>query len=58
MPASARGSEWLEQVGKLFFAEQVQPTLIARAAEDRFLGEVGADFRDAYEGNREKTNDT
>lgn len=30
---------------------------IARAAEDRFLGEVGADFRDAYEGNREKTND-
>ncbi|MCC6518278.1 MAG: type VI secretion system-associated FHA domain protein TagH [Tabrizicola sp.] len=31
---------------------------IARAAEDRFLGEVGADFRDAYEGNREKTNDT
>lgn len=31
---------------------------IARAAEDRFLGEVGADFRDAYEGNGEKTNDT
>ncbi|MFD2103928.1 type VI secretion system-associated FHA domain protein TagH [Tabrizicola soli] len=31
---------------------------IARAAEDRFLGEVGADFRDAYEGNREKTDDT
>jgi type VI secretion system protein ImpI len=30
---------------------------IARAAEDRFLGEVGADFRDAYEGNRETTND-
>lgn len=30
---------------------------IARAAEDRFLGEVGADFRDAYEGNREKTDD-
>ena len=30
---------------------------IARAAEDRFLGEVGADFRDAYEGNREKTHD-
>jgi type VI secretion system protein ImpI len=25
---------------------------IAKAAEDRFLGEVGADFRDAYEGNR------
>ena len=22
---------------------------IAKAAEDRFLGEVGADFRDAYE---------
>lgn len=31
---------------------------IARAAEDRFLGEVGADFRNAYEGNREKTDDT
>jgi type VI secretion system protein ImpI len=31
---------------------------IARAAEDRFLGEVGADFRDAYEGNREKSNDS
>lgn len=30
---------------------------LARAAEDRFLGEVGADFRDAYEGNREKTHD-
>lgn len=30
---------------------------IARAAEDRFLGEVGADFRDAYEGNREKSDD-
>lgn len=30
---------------------------LARAAEDRFLGEVGADFRDAYEGNREKTDD-
>jgi type VI secretion system protein ImpI len=24
---------------------------IAKAAEERFLGEVGADFRDAYEGN-------
>ena len=31
---------------------------IARSAEDRFLGEVGADFRDAYEGNRRKTDDT
>ena len=31
---------------------------IARAAEDRFLGEVGADFRDAYEANREKTHDS
>ncbi len=30
---------------------------IARAAEDRFLGEVGANFRDAYEGNREKIDD-
>jgi len=27
---------------------------IAKAAEDRFLGEVGADFRDAYEQNRRK----
>ena len=27
---------------------------IARAAEDRFLGEVGENFRDAYEGNKEK----
>ncbi|MGB8814876.1 MAG: type VI secretion system-associated FHA domain protein TagH [Paracoccaceae bacterium] len=26
---------------------------IAKSAEDRFLGEVGADFRDAYEGNKE-----
>ncbi|MCX7888225.1 MAG: type VI secretion system-associated FHA domain protein TagH [Rhodobacteraceae bacterium] len=25
---------------------------IAKAAEDRFLGDVGADFRDAYEGRR------
>ena len=25
---------------------------IAKAAEDRFLGEVGSDFRDAYEQNR------
>lgn len=31
---------------------------IARAAEDRFLGDVGADFRDAYESNREKRDDT
>src|SRR5690606_12563046 len=30
---------------------------IARAAEERFLGEVGADFRDAYEGNRRKKDD-
>lgn len=30
---------------------------IARSAEDRFLGDVGADFRDAYEGNREKNDD-
>jgi type VI secretion system protein ImpI len=27
---------------------------IAKAAEGQFLGEVGADFRDAYEGNRAK----
>ena len=25
---------------------------IAKSAEERFLGDVGADFRDAYEGNR------
>jgi type VI secretion system protein ImpI len=31
---------------------------IARSAEDRFLGEVGADFRDAYEGNRRNSNET
>jgi type VI secretion system protein ImpI len=30
---------------------------IARAAEDRFLGEVGSDFRDAYEGNRRTGDD-
>ena len=28
---------------------------IARAAEDRFLGEVGADFRDAYESETRRT---
>lgn len=27
---------------------------IARAAEERFLGEVGADFRDAYEGHQKE----
>ncbi|WP_232520753.1 type VI secretion system-associated FHA domain protein TagH [Rhodobacter sp. CZR27] len=27
---------------------------MARAAEDRFLGEIGADFREAYEGQRRK----
>lgn len=27
---------------------------IARAAEDRFLGEIGADFREAYEGNPDR----
>lgn len=30
---------------------------IAKAAEDRFLGEVGADFRDAYEGKRRTGDD-
>ena len=30
---------------------------IARAAEDRFLGEVGSDFRDAYEGMRRTGDD-
>lgn len=30
---------------------------IARSAEDRFLGEVGADFRDSYEGARRKGHD-
>lgn len=28
---------------------------IAKAAEDRFLGEVGVDFRDAYEGETRRT---
>lgn len=28
---------------------------IAKAAEDRFLGEVGADFREAYEGETRRT---
>jgi type VI secretion system protein ImpI len=27
---------------------------IAKAAEDRFLGEVGADFREAYEDGRRR----
>ena len=31
---------------------------IARAAEDRFLGEVGADFRDAYEDERRRKDDS
>ncbi|MBN8632740.1 MAG: type VI secretion system-associated FHA domain protein TagH, partial [Rhodobacterales bacterium] len=44
--------------GKLWKAYTDRYKDIARAAEDKFLGEVGADFRDAYEGNREKTNDT
>ena len=30
---------------------------IAKAAEDRFLGEVGADFRDAYENETGRTDD-
>lgn len=30
---------------------------IARAAEDRFLGEVGGDFRDAYENRKEMHDD-
>lgn len=30
---------------------------IAKAAEERFLGEVGADFRDAYEGKRRTGDD-
>lgn len=29
---------------------------LARAAEDRFLGEVGADFREAYEGPERREN--
>jgi type VI secretion system protein ImpI len=44
--------------GKLWKAYTERYKDIARAAEDRFLGEVGADFRDAYEGNREKIDDT
>ena len=35
---------------KLWGLYQERYREIARAAEDRFLGEVGADFRDAYEG--------
>ena len=35
---------------KLWSLYQARYREIARAAEDRFLGEVGADFRDAYEG--------
>ncbi len=30
---------------------------IAKSAEDRFLGEVGADFRNAYEGETRRTDD-
>jgi type VI secretion system protein ImpI len=30
---------------------------IAKSAEDRFLGEVGADFRDAYENETRRTDD-
>ena len=30
---------------------------IAKSAEDRFLGEVGADFRDAYEGSTRRKDD-
>jgi type VI secretion system protein ImpI len=30
---------------------------MAKAAEDRFLGEVGADFREAYEGEPRRTDD-
>ncbi len=31
--------------------------IIARAAEDRFLGDVGSDFRDAYEGTKGRNSD-
>jgi type VI secretion system protein ImpI len=30
---------------------------IAKSAEDKFLGEVGADFRNAYEGENRRTDD-
>ena len=37
---------------KLWRLYQERYSDIAQTAEDRFLGEIGADFRDAYEGHR------
>lgn len=42
---------------KLWRLYQERYREIARAAEDRFLGEVGADFRDAYEDERRRKDD-
>ncbi|RCW88614.1 type VI secretion system-associated FHA domain protein TagH [Paracoccus lutimaris] len=42
---------------KLWRLYQERYREIARAAEDRFLGEVGADFRDAYENERRRRDD-
>ena len=38
--------------GKLWRLYQGRYREIAKSAEDRFLGEIGAEFRDAYEGHR------
>ena len=43
---------------KLWRLYQERYREIARAAEDRFLGEVGADFRDAYEDERRRKDDS
>ena len=42
---------------KLWRLYQARYREIAKAAEDRFLGEVGADFRDAYEDERRRRDD-
>ena len=42
---------------KLWRLYQARYREIAKAAEDRFLGEVGADFRDAYEHERRRRDD-
>ena len=43
---------------KLWRLYQERYREIARAAEDRFLGEVGAEFRDAYEGRDHEGRET
>ena len=39
---------------KMWQTYQEREREIAQAAEERFLGEVGADFRDAYEDERNR----